>query len=262
MDYHVVSLAERPELLEPMLELHAVGWPEFLQHDPAAERYEPRLTGELAGFQVLLLDEKDELAGAGISIPFVWDGTVNGLPAGWDAVVATGLDDRDQGRRPTALSALAATVAPDRLGQGLSRLVIQALKGTAARSGLEHFVAPVRPTGKSRYPLTSMERYVRWTRPDGTPFDAWLRTHWRLGARMLRVCAASTVVEADVGAWETWTGMRFPESGAYVVPHALVPVEIDRERGVGRYVEPNLWMEHPLHQPTITGQVRGQPADT
>jgi hypothetical protein len=56
--------------------------------------------------------------------------------------------------------------------------------------------------------------------------------------------------------------MRFPESGAYVVPHALVPVEIDREREVGRYVEPNLWMEHPLHQPTITGQVRGQPADT
>jgi hypothetical protein len=167
------------------------------------------------------------------------------LPAGWDAVVAKGLADRDQGRRPTALSALAATVAPDRLGHGLSPLIIRALRGAAAHSGLEHFVAPVRPTGKSRYPLTPMERYVRWTRPDGTPFDAWLRTHWRLGARMLGVCPASTVVEADVGTWESWTGMRFPDSGAYVVPDALVPVEIDRERDVGRYVEPNLWMQHP-----------------
>lgn len=123
-----MSLAERPELLGPALELHAVGWPEFMQHDPAAERYEARLAGELAAFQVLLLDEKDELAAAGVSIPFAWDGTVAGLPAGWDAVVAQGLRDRDQGRPPTALSALAVTVAPDRLGHGLSPLVIEALK--------------------------------------------------------------------------------------------------------------------------------------
>jgi hypothetical protein len=255
MDYQAVALADRPDLLKPMLELHAVGWPEFLQHDPAAARYEPRLAGELAGFQMLLLDEKDELAGAGIAIPFAWDGTLDGLPAGWDAVVARGLDDRDQGRRPTALSALAATVAPDRRGQGLSPMVIQALREAAVRSGLERFVAPVRPTGKSGYPLAPMERYVAWTRPDGAPLDAWLRTHWRLGARMLRVCPASTVVEAGIGAWETWTGMRFPDSGPYVVPHALVPVEIDREQDVGRYVEPNVWMEHPL------GQVGGEPAD-
>jgi hypothetical protein len=256
MDYHAVSLAERPELLEPMLELHAVGWPEFLQHDPAAERYEPRLAGELASFQVLLLDEKDELAGAGIAIPFMWDGTADGLPAGWDAVVAKGLADRDQGRRPTALSALAATIAPDRLGHGLSPLVIRALKGAAARSGLERFVAPVRPTGKCRYPLTPMEQYVAWSRQDGTPFDPWLRTHWRLGARMLRICPESTVVEADVDSWEAWTRMRFPQSGPYIVPHALVPVQIDCERDLGRYVEPNVWMEH------LLDQVWREPADT
>jgi hypothetical protein len=246
MDYRVVSLAERPELLEPMLELHAVGWPEFLQHDPAAERYEPRLAGELAAFQVLLLDEKDELAAAGISIPFAWDGSTEGLPAGWDAVVARGLADRDQGRRPTALSALAATVAPDRLGRGLSPLVIEALKHAAAAHGLEHFVAPVRPTAKSAYPLIPIERYVRWTRSDGAPFDWWLRTHWRLGGTVLGVCPASTVVEAAVRTWEAWTAMRFPETGRYVVPRALVPVEIDRERDLGRYVEPNVWMRHPL----------------
>ncbi len=40
--------------------------------------------------------------------------------------------------------------------------------------------------------------------------------------------------------------MRFPESGQYIVPGALVPVEIDRENDTGRYVEPNVWMKHSL----------------
>lgn len=98
MDYQVVSLAERPELPQPALELHAVGWPEFLQHDPAAPDYEARLASELAGFQVLVFDEKGELAAAGVSIPFAWDGTREGLrPAGtpWSP---RGLRDLDQGR--------------------------------------------------------------------------------------------------------------------------------------------------------------------
>jgi hypothetical protein len=39
--------------------------------------------------------------------------------------------------------------------------------------------------------------------------------------------------------------MTFPETGADVVPGALVPVEIDRERDEGLCVEPNVWMVHP-----------------
>jgi hypothetical protein len=38
--------------------------------------------------------------------------------------------------------------------------------------------------------------------------------------------------------------MAFPESGDYIVPGALVPVQIDRERDLGHYVEPNVWMRH------------------
>jgi len=40
--------------------------------------------------------------------------------------------------------------------------------------------------------------------------------------------------------------MRFPDSGSYVAPGALVPVEIDRESDRGLYVEPNVWMRHRL----------------
>jgi hypothetical protein len=248
-EFRIVSLQARPDLVQPARELLAVGWPEFMQHDPTAEQYEARLAGELGEFQLLLVDEKDELAALGVSIPFVWDGTLDGLPAGWDAVVEQGMADRDHGRQPTALSALSVTVAPDRLGRGLSRLVIQALRQAAADAGLERMVVPVRPAAKSAYPLTPMERYIRWTLPDGAPFDFWLRTHWRLGARVLRVCPASMVVEADVDTWEAWTGMRFPETGRYVVPEALVPVQIDREWDLGRYVEPNVWVQHPIGRP-------------
>jgi GNAT superfamily N-acetyltransferase len=243
--FQVVSLAARPELTLPALELLAAGWPEFMRHDPTAERHQARLAIELAGFQALLVDrEKDELAALGVSIPFAWDGTLAGLPAGWDAVVEQGVGDLDEGRRPTALSALSVTVAPDRRGQGLSRLVVRGLKAAATRAGLGALLAPVRPSGKSAYPLTPMERYVRWARPDGAPFDPWLRTHWRLGGEVLGVCPASMEITAEVATWEAWTGLAFPETGPYVVPGALVPVAIDRERDLGRYLEPNVWLRH------------------
>ncbi|MFL5793845.1 MAG: GNAT family N-acetyltransferase [Actinomycetota bacterium] len=243
--FQVVSLAARPELTLPALELLAAGWPEFMRHDPTAERHQARLATELAGFQALLVDrEKDELAALGVSIPFAWDGTLAGLPAGWDAVVEQGVGDLDEGRRPTALSALSVTVAPDRRGQGLSRLVVRGLKAAATRAGLGTLLAPVRPSGKSAYPLTPMERYVRWARPDGAPFDPWLRTHWRLGGEVLGVCPASMEITAEVATWEAWTGLAFPETGPYVVPGALVPVAIDRERDLGRYLEPNVWLRH------------------
>ena len=217
--FRVVSLADRPELARPVLELLAVGWPEFMQHDPAAQRHQGRIATELARFQVLLLDrDKDELAAAGVSIPFAWDQAGNGLPSGWDAVVEQGIGDLDAGRRPTALSALSITVAPERRGQGLSRLVLGGLKDAAARAGLGTLVAPVRPTGKSAYPLTPMDRYVRWARSDGAPFDPWLRTHWRLGGEALEVCPASMEITAEVAAWEAWTGLAFPETGPYVDP--------------------------------------------
>ena len=38
--------------------------------------------------------------------------------------------------------------------------------------------------------------------------------------------------------------MAFPEDGDYVVPGALVPVHFKNGRGV--YVEPNVWVRHPL----------------
>ena len=89
-----------------------------------------------------------------------------------------------------------------------------------------------------------MERYLQWTNEEGLSFDPWLRVHARLGAEMVKVCPRSMRITGTIAEWEEWAGTPFPESGSYVVPGALVPVEIDRQRGEGVYVEPNVWMRH------------------
>jgi hypothetical protein len=54
------------------------------------------------------------------------------------------------------------------------------------------------------------------------------------------------VVHGTIDVWESWTGMAFPDSGSYVIDGALVPISIDREADRGEYVEPNVWMRHPV----------------
>ncbi|MDP8900837.1 MAG: hypothetical protein M3N33_06760 [Actinomycetota bacterium] len=62
----------------------------------------------------------------------------------------------------------------------------------------------------------------------------------------MKLMPGSLTVRGTVPEWETWTNLAFPESGRYVVPRALQPIVIDRERDLGRYDEPNIWMRHPV----------------
>jgi GNAT superfamily N-acetyltransferase len=140
-------------------------------------------------------------------------------------------------------------VDPALRGHGLSGMIVEEMKALAARRGCGSLIAPVRPTWKSRYPLMPMERYVDWRRDDGAPFDPWLRVHQRLGARPLGIAPATVTVSAPLADWEDWTGMAFPASGSYMVPGALQPVSIDREKDMGRYEDPNYWMEHAIKNP-------------
>jgi hypothetical protein len=59
-------------------------------------------------------------------------------------------------------------------------------------------------------------------------------------------------VTATVAEWEERTGLRFPASGRYVVPGAFNPIRIDRKRNEGRYVEPNVWMRHPVRRTALS----------
>jgi hypothetical protein len=89
-----------------------------------------------------------------------------------------------------------------------------------------------------------MGNYLTWQDDDGLPFDPWLRVHVRAGARIVKACSQSMVISRSVADWQEWTGLVFPESGRYIVPQALVPVEINREENRGIYIEPNVWIEH------------------
>ena len=174
-----------------------------------------------------------------------WDGTDPGLGRGIDATITDGFALREAAGTPTAVSALAAEIPARHRGRRLSPVLLGAMAGLARDAGLRHLIAPVRPSHKDRYPTIPIERYARWTRPDGSPFDPWVRVHTQMGARIGPVIPHSLHIAGSVRDWESWTQLRFPETGDYVFPAGLTTVHIDRERGIGEYREPNIWIIHP-----------------
>jgi hypothetical protein len=193
-----------------------------------------------------LVDEQsDSLVAIGNCVPIRWDGDPQTLPdGGIDAVLEDGVSCLREGAAPTAASALMIVVSPERLGHGISGQAIRAMAEIVGGHGLTDLVAPVRPTEKHRYPLIPIERYIRWRRDDGLPFDPWIRVHERVGGEIVRSASAAMRVTGSIAEWEHWTRMELPQSGSYVVPGALVPVEIDRERDIGEYLEPACWVRH------------------
>jgi GNAT superfamily N-acetyltransferase len=244
VDFEKITLERRPDLKEEMERLSGGAWPAFLVHGDITHM--ERLYDDFAGYQIMLRDPGERLIALGQTVPFEWSGDPDGLPMRMAGIMERAVETYRARRTPNALSALAAVVAPDHQGRGLSAEILHSMRSLARDNGLDHLVAPVRPTLKSAYPLAPFERYVTWKREDGSPFDPWLRVHRKLGAEFLRVMPDSLVVTGTVSQWEEWTKMAFPESGRYVVPGALQPVVIDREKDVGRYVDPNVWMQHPV----------------
>ena len=97
---------------------------------------------------------------------------------------------------------------------------------------------------KGRYPLTPIDRFAYWTRGDGSPLDPWVRSHVRLGARIIAVAPQSQTMTGTVPQWESWTNMKFPDSDEYVIPDGLATLHIDRDTDQGTYVEPAVWLQH------------------
>lgn len=245
MPIKTLTLAEQPDREKDFDDLAESGWPRFMRQrdERGLGAYWPDLFTQWADYQLVVMEGLQTLA-VGHTIPISWDGTPADLPDSMAAILARAAEDTATQRPPTALAALAALVAPPHRGKGVSAILLRAIHELARTTRLRTLVAPVRPTLKDRYPLAPMERYVAWTREDGGPVDPWIRAHWRLGAETLRVIRRAMVIAGTVGEWEDWTGMRFPDTGEYVVPGALQPVRIDREADEGRYEDPNVWMKH------------------
>lgn len=228
-----------------MRELGGSPWPEFLLHSPVMNRLFAKLYEVHSECQYALVDTDDSVVAVGNSVPVEWRAPLESLPEGG---VEWAVKSRYEAATPgpaNLLCAVQVVVRPSHLGSGLSAPMLLAMRDIARTQGLSALVAPVRPVWKHRYPLVPMERYALWQRPDGLPYDPWLRAHVRLGAQFLTECGASLVIEGSRNDWELWTGMWFPESGDYVLPGGLVPLRFDAQRDFGRYVEPNVWMLHP-----------------
>jgi GNAT superfamily N-acetyltransferase len=237
----VHTAAERPDLDERADALTAEVWPEYNRHGEVLGEHWHVLSERFAEFQFVVADEAGELVAQGHMIPCSWDGTAEDLPAGIDAVMLHGVALAEP---PNAASALAAEIRPRWQGRGLAPVMIRTMASICREHGFEHLIAPVRPSHKDRYPLTPIERYAVWTRPDGLPFDPWMRVHARVGGRILRPAPESLRITGTVSEWERWTEMAFPETGTYVFPRGLAPLHVDREADQGRYFEPNVWMAH------------------
>jgi hypothetical protein len=88
MDYKVYTLVERPELASHFDDLHEIGWPEFMLYDETAEQYFLQLKEVFPQYQFCLMDDHGSVFACCNAIPFYWDGTVDGLPTGWNRVLS------------------------------------------------------------------------------------------------------------------------------------------------------------------------------
>jgi GNAT superfamily N-acetyltransferase len=245
MDPQVFRYSERPELWDSIRDLSDEVWPEYNVHGEALNRYWGQLYDVFPEWQFVLYDPGDQTVLAeGQTVPLAWDGTDAGLGPGIDATLDGAFALRAAGGQPTAVSALAAKVPPRHQGRRLSAVLLTAMAGLARDAGITSLIAPVRPSRKDRYPIIPIESYARWTRPDGSPFDPWVRVHTRLGARIGPAIPRSLHITGTVAEWESWTQMEFPETGDYVFPAGLSTVHIDRGHDIGEYWEPNIWLIH------------------
>jgi hypothetical protein len=241
-----VTLAERPDLTPAMWRM-ANDWPRFMLHDPHGDLFFGRLPDVFPQWQQLLLDDEGHIVGKVNAIPFPWDGTDDDLPdRGWGAVMERGFTAQRRGIPATAVSLLEARLVADLLGDGRSRLMLEAMGARAVEAGLLDLFGPVRPTNKHEVPQVPMTDYALATRDDGLPVDPWLRVHVRMGGRIVKVAPDSMVIPGTLREWREWTGMPFDRSGDVIVPFACNPVHVSLEQDHAVYVEPNVWVHHDL----------------
>jgi GNAT superfamily N-acetyltransferase len=242
----LVTLAERPDLRDALGDHNAAAWPEFMLQDPVADRLWHHLDEEFAAWQFLLLDVDDRIAAGGNSAPLAWDGTDDGLPAGWDDQFERTVAGLRTGIAANTLGALEIVVAPDRQGEGLAGRMVEAFLARARAAGFRALIACVRPTEKHRYPLVPIETYAAWRRPDGLPVDPWIRLHVRLGGRVVRPAPESMTIAGTVADWERWTGLAFIGDGEHRVAFATNPVVVDHQADRVVYHDANVWVVHDL----------------
>ena len=246
-DVVITTYAERPEYVRDAFAMPD-SWPDFMRHDEVAAALLSQVIETFPHLNALATVDGVQVA-RGMAVPFALNTQPRKgeLPAaGWDRVLVWAFRDLANGTEPDTVSALEIAVHPAHLGTRLSQRMLAAMREAADAAGFAELVAPVRPNEKHRHAELPMVDYVRLTREDGLPVDAWMRTHVRAGAIVDSVAPTSMVVVGTLEEWRTWTGLPFDRPGAVDVPGALVSVVCVPEHDYAVYVEPNIWLRHRL----------------
>ena len=245
------TLAERPELGRAGWRSLDGAWPAFMHLAATGVLY----YGVPAFAEHVLLGvtpaTPDVVVAMAASVPFRLPRHADGSPFelpddGWDEVVRWAVAGLLVDERPDLVASLEVAVRHDVRHRGWGAQMITAVKDNARRLGFSALVSPVRPVIKQREPNTPMSEFVSRIRADGLPADPWLRAHARLGAQIVKVAPASTVIALSLRSWRRVTGAAFDRSGPTLVPGGLVPVHASVEHDHGVYVEPAVWMRHEL----------------
>lgn len=241
MNYQFRPLAQDPEYVEELATFHRQTGPGFIDHTD--ENDWQALTERFADYQFLIMSGKD-LHGAAFTLPLYWDGSAESLPATIEKVIMRAIECYELKKQVNTLVVLALVSDDRHHGNGWKTEFLTTLKHLAGEKGFTSVLAPVRPNRKCEYPLMPFGQYVNWRRADGAPFDPELRVHWKLGAAFLGAMPCALTIEGNVKEWESWTGMRFVESGEYIIDGAQRPVIIDQINDCGYYTDPSIWTLH------------------
>ncbi len=207
------------------------GFPAFISADSVAAVYMPRVRTCFPELNILLVDEQDQPVAWGWGVPIRWTGELTNLPSGFTDTVRRAVEHH--GTSTDTFVICGGIVDQTRTREGLARTLVAALRDLPAAADLPRVIAPVRPTLKSNYPLTPIETYASWTRADGAPLDPWLRTHARLGGRIIATAPHSQTMTGTIEQWQEWTGLQLPSTGQYVIPDGLTPLYVDHELDLG-----------------------------
>jgi GNAT superfamily N-acetyltransferase len=211
-------------------------------HDPISNANWSNLYKVFPAYQISILID-DEIAGIANCIPLYWNDTLCNLPEeGWDWALQKGFQDYFADKKSNMLCGLQIGINPKFQGKGLSYIILKEIKKVAHVKGYNALIIPVRPNQKNKYSLIPIDSYIKWKGVDGLPFDSWLRVHIKLGAELIKVCHRAMYITGKIAEWEEWTGLKFIDSGDYIVEGALNPIKVNHLNDMAEYIEPNVWI--------------------
>jgi hypothetical protein len=184
-----------------------------------------------------------ELVATGMCVPINLANDMPLPPKGWDWLVNTA--SAQKGHFSNVVGALSISVPEHHRHRGLARDLIKAMSTLAGLRGCSGVIAPVRPSKKRDYPFAEMSKYIDWKDERGRIFDPWLRSHVAAGGKLIGVCDLSMVIEQPIEFWRAWsTAENLRREGFVPLRGGLAPLYLDHRKGMGSYIEPNVWVWH------------------